>query len=262
MVPCGHYPRCFGNHCGGPIGPHPAPPPQRTWDISVQGTLWTWDVTTQWPLSPSLLLTSDDQHWRLFKLVNLRTPPPPPMILTSGGQDWWHVQTCSPEGTPPPHTHTGTDIWWLLKHWIAFLLYSMCLLQVKPLYFSCISGEHLRMCPQGFTCCSQDMEHKLSTQSRQEFDKIMADKIGLLRNTFVSRTAKFDGKFIAFIPIEIYLHVTPFSMCDLPIIQQRAPRINKCKKKKGTGKWRSFSVQCLWFWMARCNVVWLCWNEK
>ena len=61
------------------------------------------------------------------------------------------------------------------------------------------------------------MEHKLSTQSRQEFDKIMADKIGLLRNTFVSRTAKFDGEFIAFMPIEIYLHVTPFSIRDLPI---------------------------------------------
>ena len=61
------------------------------------------------------------------------------------------------------------------------------------------------------------MEHKLSTQSRQEFDKIMADKIGLLRNTFVSRTAKFDGKFIAFLPFEICLHVTPLSICDLPI---------------------------------------------
>ena len=58
----------------------------------------------------------------------------------------------------------------------------------------CIVGEHLRICTPGFTCCSQEMEHKLSTQSRQEFDRIMADKIGLLRNVFVSRTAKFDGK--------------------------------------------------------------------
>ncbi len=43
------------------------------------------------------------------------------------------------------------------------------------------------------------MEHKLGTQSRQEFDKIMADKIGVLRNTFVSRTAKFDGNCIDFL---------------------------------------------------------------
>ena len=60
------------------------------------------------------------------------------------------------------------------------------------------SGEHLRICPQGFTCCTRDMEHRLSTESRQEFDKIMADKIGLLRNIFVSRTAKFDGRSIAY----------------------------------------------------------------
>lgn len=58
-----------------------------------------------------------------------------------------------------------------------------------------ISGEHLRICPQGFTCCTQQMEHKLSTQSRQEFDRIMADKISVLRNTFISRTAKFDAFF-------------------------------------------------------------------
>jgi glypican 6 len=58
-----------------------------------------------------------------------------------------------------------------------------------------IPGEHLRICPRGSTCCTDEMEHKLSTESRQEFDKIMADKIGLLRNIFVSRTAKFDEFF-------------------------------------------------------------------
>ena len=64
----------------------------------------------------------------------------------------------------------------------------------------CVVGEHLRICPQGFTCCTQDMEHHLSTESRAEFDKLMADKISLLRNTFVSRTAKFDGKYLCVIP--------------------------------------------------------------
>lgn len=39
------------------------------------------------------------------------------------------------------------------------------------------------------------MEHQLSTESRAEYDKIMAEKISLIRNTFVSRAAKFDGKY-------------------------------------------------------------------
>ena len=56
------------------------------------------------------------------------------------------------------------------------------------------SGEHLRICHPGFTCCTQQMEHKLNAQSGQEFDRIMAEKISILRNTFISRTAKFDGE--------------------------------------------------------------------
>nr|ANS60428.1 GPC1-6 [Platynereis dumerilii] len=60
---------------------------------------------------------------------------------------------------------------------------------------SMISGEHLQVCPQGFTCCSQSMERHLGQQSRQEFDKTMANKIGLLRNIFVSRTGRFDVFF-------------------------------------------------------------------
>ena len=60
----------------------------------------------------------------------------------------------------------------------------------------------------------------------------MADKIGLLRNTFVSRTAKFDGRFIAFIPIEIYLHVTPFSICDLAINSAKVTVIKQVQERK------------------------------
>lgn len=41
------------------------------------------------------------------------------------------------------------------------------------------------------------MELKLNTQSQQDFDEIMAKKINLLRESFISRTAKFDGKFRA-----------------------------------------------------------------
>ena len=49
------------------------------------------------------------------------------------------------------------------------------------------------MCPQGFTCCTQSMESKLNEESKSEFNKAMSTKISLLRTTFISRTAKFDG---------------------------------------------------------------------
>ena len=40
------------------------------------------------------------------------------------------------------------------------------------------------------------MELKFNTHSQQEFDEIMAEKITLIRENFISRTAKFDGKFL------------------------------------------------------------------
>ena len=55
-------------------------------------------------------------------------------------------------------------------------------------------GEHLTVCAQGRTCCSKEMESNLEKESKQQFDLAMGDKIGLLRNTFISRTAKFDSK--------------------------------------------------------------------
>ncbi|XP_047224640.1 glypican-1b [Girardinichthys multiradiatus] len=39
-----------------------------------------------------------------------------------------------------------------------------------------ISGEHLRICPQGYTCCTSEMEDNLATLSRREME-------GLLRET-------------------------------------------------------------------------------
>ncbi|KAK2157535.1 hypothetical protein LSH36_189g03063 [Paralvinella palmiformis] len=64
-------------------------------------------------------------------------------------------------------------------------------------YVDCwaIPGWHLRICQQGSTCCTKEMELKLNTQSQQDFDEIMAKKINLLRESFISRTAKFDVFF-------------------------------------------------------------------
>lgn len=55
-----------------------------------------------------------------------------------------------------------------------------------------IHGGDLRVCAQGVSCCTPLMEAKLQTQSRDKYNSAMADKLELLRHTFITRTAKFD----------------------------------------------------------------------
>jgi hypothetical protein len=57
-----------------------------------------------------------------------------------------------------------------------------------------INGDHLKVCSQGFTCCTEEMESKLLGESKREFQKSVQDKIVGLSHTFESRTTKFDRK--------------------------------------------------------------------
>ncbi|XP_028258007.1 glypican-6-like [Parambassis ranga] len=59
-----------------------------------------------------------------------------------------------------------------------------------------ISGEHLRVCPQGYTCCTSEMEDKLNQQSKLEFEKLVEESSHNMRTTFVSRHKKFDEFFL------------------------------------------------------------------
>ncbi|KAL3993110.1 hypothetical protein ACER0C_010384 [Sarotherodon galilaeus] len=59
-----------------------------------------------------------------------------------------------------------------------------------------ISGEHLRVCPQGYTCCTSEMEDKLNQQSKLEFEKLVEESSHKMRTTFVSRHKKFDEFFL------------------------------------------------------------------
>lgn len=63
--------------------------------------------------------------------------------------------------------------------------------QCFPVWFS---GEHLRVCPQGHTCCTQEMEDKFGQQSKQDFESLVDEMSHELRSTFVSRHKRFDGK--------------------------------------------------------------------
>uniref|UniRef100_A0AC11ESN7 Uncharacterized protein n=1 Tax=Ovis aries TaxID=9940 RepID=A0AC11ESN7_SHEEP len=55
-----------------------------------------------------------------------------------------------------------------------------------------IAGEHLRICPQEYTCCTTEMEDKLSQQSKLEFENLVEETSHFVRTTFVSRHKKFD----------------------------------------------------------------------
>ncbi|XP_024142474.1 glypican-6b [Oryzias melastigma] len=59
-----------------------------------------------------------------------------------------------------------------------------------------IPGPHLRVCPQGNTCCTQEMEDKFGQQSKVDFDNLLEDTTETLRTTFVSRHEKFDEFFL------------------------------------------------------------------
>ncbi|KAM6918904.1 glypican-1-like [Xenentodon cancila] len=58
-----------------------------------------------------------------------------------------------------------------------------------------ISGEHLRICPQGYTCCTSEMEDNLATLSRSEVEKILKDVGRNLHNALGRQYKDFDGYF-------------------------------------------------------------------
>ncbi|XP_041051519.1 glypican-4 [Carcharodon carcharias] len=56
-------------------------------------------------------------------------------------------------------------------------------------------GNHLKVCSQLNTCCTAEMEEKLSQQGQQEFSKAVLGTSNGLRLTFASRYKKFDEFF-------------------------------------------------------------------
>ncbi|CAG08301.1 unnamed protein product [Tetraodon nigroviridis] len=58
-----------------------------------------------------------------------------------------------------------------------------------------ISGEHLRLCPQDYTCCTSQMEETLSLQSEKDFLKAVEDSSQFLLTTFTQRHRRFDEFF-------------------------------------------------------------------
>uniref|UniRef100_A0A3Q0S3G5 Glypican-1 n=1 Tax=Amphilophus citrinellus TaxID=61819 RepID=A0A3Q0S3G5_AMPCI len=72
---------------------------------------------------------------------------------------------------PPPHTF--------------FFSVSIC-----PLI-----GEHLRICPQGYTCCTSNMEDTLATLSRTEVERVLKDAGRSLQTSLAGQSKILDGYF-------------------------------------------------------------------
>ncbi|XP_028328900.1 glypican-1b [Gouania willdenowi] len=59
-----------------------------------------------------------------------------------------------------------------------------------------ISGEHLRICPQGYTCCTSEMEENLAVQSRREMEGLLKEAGRSLQTSLTGRYKAFDGYFL------------------------------------------------------------------
>ncbi|XP_067298327.1 glypican-6a isoform X2 [Pseudorasbora parva] len=59
-----------------------------------------------------------------------------------------------------------------------------------------IPGEHLRVCSQGYTCCTSDMEDRLGQQSKLDFETLVDESSRTIRTVFTSRHKKFDEFFL------------------------------------------------------------------
>lgn len=66
------------------------------------------------------------------------------------------------------------------------------------LSLSVISGDHLKVCPQGFSCCTLEMEEKLSQQSRTDLKAPVHQLSSNLQNTFTQRHSHFDRQYSSY----------------------------------------------------------------
>uniref|UniRef100_A0A8C3H6G5 Glypican 2 n=1 Tax=Chrysemys picta bellii TaxID=8478 RepID=A0A8C3H6G5_CHRPI len=57
------------------------------------------------------------------------------------------------------------------------------------------SGEHLRICPQDYTCCFSEMEEQLSLQSDRDFRALVEDGASFLSSTLAWRHRRFEEFF-------------------------------------------------------------------
>ncbi|CAL1579732.1 unnamed protein product [Knipowitschia caucasica] len=86
-----------------------------------------------------------------------------------------------------------------------------------------ISGEHLRICPQGYTCCTSDMEENLATLSRREMEGLLKEAGRALHTSLAGQYKAFDGYFLELLnQSSSSLHLNMMSTWGL-LYSQNAP---------------------------------------
>ncbi|KAM4695195.1 glypican-1 [Discoglossus pictus] len=58
-----------------------------------------------------------------------------------------------------------------------------------------ISGEHLRICPQGYTCCTSEMEENFANTSRLEFEAMLKESSLTVQGVLITKHRNFDSYF-------------------------------------------------------------------
>ncbi|KAG7229285.1 hypothetical protein INR49_012943, partial [Caranx melampygus] len=66
----------------------------------------------------------------------------------------------------------------------------------KPLSSTIQKREHLRICPQGYTCCTSSMEDNLAMLSRREMETLLKDAGRSLQTSLTGQYKTFDGYFV------------------------------------------------------------------
>lgn len=85
-----------------------------------------------------------------------------------------------------------------------------CLFHPTSLFF--LLGEHLRTCPQGYTCCTSEMEDNLATLSRREMEALLRNDGRSLQSALVGQHKAFDGEKMS----EIFLeHIAACVFCTI-----------------------------------------------
>ncbi|TSK17751.1 Glypican-6 [Bagarius yarrelli] len=56
-----------------------------------------------------------------------------------------------------------------------------------------VSGEHLRVCSQEYTCCGVEMEDALTHRSKADLEHLMEESSSALRTVFTTKHRKFDA---------------------------------------------------------------------
>lgn len=59
-----------------------------------------------------------------------------------------------------------------------------------------ITGEHLRICPQGYTCCTGEMEDQLADLGRREVEGLVKEAGRALQFSLSSQYKSFEGHFL------------------------------------------------------------------